>query len=502
MTRDTLTVLMLSAELSPYTEVGELGETVGALSSTLTEMGHRVLVFMPRYGSISPKWMVSFQPVYRVGVNMAGHTYEGTVWRGRRPHSSVLVYLIEQPELFARPGVYRQLDGEQFPDEALRLVYYNRAVIETLRGLKLRGDVLHAHDHHAALAVAYLKTIYSADTRFRQLGSVLTAHDLAFQALYDPAVLAYTGLPPDTAAPASPFEYWGRVNFLKAGVLFADLVTTSSSRYALEVTWSDRYAHGLAGVMRERQADLLGVLPGLDTMVWNPAEDSALAAQFSARALAGKAQQKRAFATELGLDPVSRPLVLCATDGRGADGGALVLECRDAIRERGADLIVLTAAGGTEVASGRGSRGALVVTEAGDAACWRRALGAADLLVRPAHSDPAGLVAAQAMRYGVVPVVRAAGGLACRVVPFEPDSRYGNGFVHLGATAGEFLEALDEGLRIYAVPDLWRLLVQRALTTDVSWEAAAKRYVSLYRRAGERKASTNLRSWDQHTEHH
>ena len=502
--RDALTISILSAELSPYAKVGGLGEVVADLAQALARLGHRVVVFLPRYKSIDPELLGEFKVVHELKVPMAGQAITGRVWGGKMIGGLVEVYLLERPDLFDRDGVYTDpVSGDAYPDNPHRFIFYSRGVIETLRALKLKPDILHANDHQAGLAPAYLKTIYSEDSILKGVASLFSIHNLGYQGIFDREVLALAGFPPDSFYPMSPFEFWGKINFMKTGILFADLVTTVSERYAQEIQWTEEFGFGLEGVLRQRHRDLIGILNGVDVAAWDPRRDPHLPHHYSAEDPAPKARNKAALLERIGLPPerAAHPLagvVSRLVDQKGLD---LLAAAVPLLLARDLSLVVL----GTgqkqyeelfrDLARRHPDR---VAARIGfDEPLAHLIEAGADFFLMPSRYEPCGLNQMYSLRYGTLPVVRATGGLADTVREFDPATGQGNGVVFTGYSADELVAAVDRALRILADPAARRRAVQNGMALDSSWERAARRYVEVYRMAIERKQRVNFGSWAQ-----
>jgi starch synthase len=502
--KDALTISMLSAELAPFVKVGGLGDVVRDLSGALTGLGHRVMVFLPRYRAIDPSLVREFAVVHELKMPTAGQVMTGRVWQGRMPGTGVEIYLIDRPELYDRDGIYTDpATGEAYADNALRFIFYARGAIETMRALRLSCDVLHANDHQAGLAPAFLKTIYSEDSQLKNLASVFAIHNLGYQGIFPPDVLGLAGLPLDSFFPLSPFEFWGKVNFMKTGIMFADLVTTVSERYAQEIQWTEEFGFGLEGVLRQRQKDLIGILNGIDVATWDPSRDPAIPFSYSAAEPAPKVENKQALLDRLGLPRArgGRPLAAVVSrlvDQKGMD---LVAGAVPGLMARDVTLVVL----GTgqkkyedrfrELARLNPER--VAVRIAFDEPLAHHIEAGADLFLMPSRYEPCGLNQMYSLRYGTIPVVRATGGLADTVQEFAAATGQGNGFVFTGVSADELLAAVDRALVVLADPSLRRRIVANAMAADHSWEHAARQYVDAYRQAIERKHRLNFGSWAQ-----
>jgi starch synthase len=467
--RDALKISILSAELAPFVKVGGLGEVIGDLARALARLGHKVSVFLPRYRTIDPELLGEFVAVHEIKVPIGRQGVTGQLWRGRMPGEAVEVFLLDRPELYDRDGVYTDpVSGDEYPDNPQRFIFYSRGVIETMRALKLAPDVLHASDYQTGFAPAYLKTIYSEDSAVKRVASLFSIHNLGYQGIYDPEVLGLAGFPPDLFYPMSPFEFWGKINFMKTGILFSDLLSTVSERYAQEIQWTEEFGFGLEGVLRQRQRDLIGILNGIDVGLWDPARDPHIPHHYSAADPAPKALNKAELIKQMGMgeERTERPLaglVSRLVDQKGLD---LLAAAAPLLVERDVTLVML----GTGQKKHEGFFQDL------------------------ARRFP-GLNQMYSLRYGTLPVVRATGGLADTVEEYDPASGKGNGFVFTGYSAEEFLAAIERALLLLAQPEAHRRAMRNGMEGDYSWERTAERYVEAYRQAIERKKRVNLGSW-------
>ena len=306
-------VALLSAEAVPFVKVGGLADVTGALSHAAATLGCSVAVFLPRYGDLELPAGSDLELVARIDVPLSGGDRPGLVYRLRHAgHPAHLHhFFLGNEELFGRPGVYADpSSGEPFPDEAERFAFFSRGCLEAMRAVAYVPDVIHANDHPTALVPAYLKTTLAEDAFFQMTATLLTIHNLGYQGSYPPEAMRIAGFPERFFYPLSPFEFWGTMNCLKAGIQFADRLNTVSERHAEEIQSGDEYGFGLQGVLNARREHLTGILNGIDVKVWNPRTDRALPARFDAETLEGKSICKAALVEELGLSPSpDRPLV-------------------------------------------------------------------------------------------------------------------------------------------------------------------------------------------------
>ena len=305
-------VAILSAESVPFAKVGGLADVVGALSRSIADLGCSVAVFLPRYAGLVLPDGASLELVSKIDVPLGGEDAPALVYALRGPElpPHLATYFIANDRYFGRPGIYNDpATGEAYPDNAERFVFYSRACLEAMRAIAFTPEVIHANDHQAALVPAYLKTLYAEDPFYQMTAAILSIHNMGYQGVYDPDSMAIAGFPPEYFYPLSPFEFWGKMNFLKAGIHFADVITTVSERYAEEIQSGEEFGFGLQGVLNARHEDLVGILNGIDVRIWNPRTDRAIAARYDAESLDLKNLCKAALLEEMGLDAEpERPL--------------------------------------------------------------------------------------------------------------------------------------------------------------------------------------------------
>jgi len=490
-------IVHLASEMAPLAKVGGLGDVVAALAKSQVRRGHRVLVVLPHYrdlalpagwrvhefGTTRVPWGVGHEPVrFHIAEDAA---------------SELRVLTIEHTgdrRFFQRAGIYDDpVTREGHPDNAERFLFFSRAAVEALKGFGERFDVLHCHDQQTAWVPCLLRTHQSDEPVFDGTATVFTIHNLGYQGVVDQWVLGLAGFSREVFYPQSPFEYHNRVNFMKVGILFADLISTVSPTYALEIQSSGEYGFGLEGVLRRRTGDVRGILNGIDDAEWDPATDRHLDAHYDRDHLDGKRACRSALALACGfpLDP-DPPLIGMVTRLVEQKGLDLIERAEQALCDLPARFVVLG------VGSPRYMQFLRRLADtrpwqwhfetAHDEALAHRIEAGSDLFLMPSRYEPCGLNQLYSLRYGTVPVVRATGGLADTVREFDPVTREGNGFVFHGYSSEEMLMALRRALAVHAEPELWRGLQRRGMERDSSWRVAAQHYDRLYDEAIERVA--------------
>ena len=479
-----LHILLVATEAAPLAKEGGVADVMGSLPIELAKLGHDVRLFLPRYGTINSKrWGLTPTGCVRT-VWMGGVDQTVEIWSTTLPRSLVPVYLLDHEPLFGRHK--RLYLGQDQRDEQRRFLLFCRGLLEALPALDIVPDIIHLNDWQTAPCAAYLRTSHHHLLRQGRGRIVYTIHNLQYQGRWDPTILDESGLDRGRVFGPAGLEYWGDVNWMKAGISYADVVTTVSRRYAEEIQTLD-YGWGLDELLTQRRSRLVGIPNGIDWDTWNPATDDDLPARYDATsAAAGKAENRTAVrrAFQLPDDP-SVPLVTMVTrlvDQKGLD---LLQEIAPQLRALPLHLIVL----GTGLPEYEALFRDLSATSDNirarigfDVALSRRLYAAADFFLMPSAFEPGGLGQLIALRYGAVPVVRATGGLADTVTDLDTDPAQGNGLSFVPYTASALLETLNRALRLYGERERWPSLVARAMAYDSRWSASARAYADLYRR--------------------
>src|SRR5262245_60945470 len=301
----SLHVVMVAGECVPYAKVGGLADVIGALPLALEKLGIAVTIVIHRHSVIDlEKFGFERYPVPGTGLVPLGfENVPYDVHRSKLPKSSVEVLLIGNDRFFDRPGIYVDpATAKDYPDQADRWVFFQRAVMEFFKSASPAPDVLHCHDHQTGLIPAYLQKFYRSDYAYSHTRSMFTIHNMGYQGLFPREVMTRAGFNDAEFYPTSPFEFYGLMNFMKVGITYADLVTTVSPTYAQEIQNSPEFGYGLEGVLRERSGRLVGILNGIDDALWNPAKDRLIAASYNPADMSGKLENKKALMRKFGLD--------------------------------------------------------------------------------------------------------------------------------------------------------------------------------------------------------
>jgi starch synthase len=480
-----LRILMVASEAQPFSKTGGLADVAAALPRALGRLGHDVTVLTPRYRGIE-----AGTPVGAVSAEIAGRVFQGEIVEEPLGPGARAIF-VDCPPLYDRPGIYNE-GGVDYPDNAVRYAFLSAAAIEFVARQADPIDILHAHDWQGGLAPLYARTL----PRKRRPGTVFTIHNLAYQGVFDKSWVVRLGLDWRDFTIAG-FEFYDQISFLKAGINYADAITTVSPTYAEEIQRPE-YGHGLDGAMRVRRGVLTGILNGIDADEWNPAADPFLPKPYDAAHLGAKAASKRALLERFRL-PVTRESLARPVIG-------MVSRMVD---QKGLDLIAAVA--GDLVSIGA----SFVVVGTGEPryqAMWERLAqirpdrvgvfvgfdesrahlveGGADMFLMPSRFEPCGLNQMYSMRYGTVPVVRAVGGLVDTVRPYNASNGQGTGFLFSEYTPGAMLDALGRAISAFENRKIWTRLQKNGMRADFSWDRSAAEYVKMYKRIRRHRTSS------------
>jgi starch synthase len=475
-------ILQVGAEIYPLVKTGGLGDVLGALPSALARLGLAVRLLLPGYPALR-KPLTDVQMVCRLGPAFGAASVQ--VLLGRLPGVEVPVYLIDAPSLYDRPGnPYLDGSSQGWADNPQRFGLLGWVAAYLALGdidPGWRPQLVHGHDWHAGLAPAYLALHPHTDCR-----TVFTVHNLAFHGLF-PRELMPTLQLPESSFSSDGLEFHGEGSMIKAGLHYADAITTVSPSYAREIQ-TPAFGCGLEGVIAQRRTQLHGILNGVDYAVWNSATDPLLETHFDARHPERKAAAKAALQRQLGLrvDPAAMLIGVVSrlTPQKGID---LLLEVLPSLLAENVQLALL-GSGDAPLETACQALAAdapqqVAVCFAYDETLAHRIIAGADVIAVPSRFEPCGLTQLYGLRYGSLPLVHRVGGLADTVVDADDSALAAGsatGFVFDAPSAEALERAARRALALYRQPDRWRLMMRRAMTQDHSWDGAAAAYAALY----------------------
>jgi starch synthase len=501
-----LKCLHAASEVAGFAKTGGLADVAAALPIALQERGVETAIVMPLYRSCRQSGQPMTPTDERFRVPIGDHLIEGRIWRSTLPGSQVPVFLIEQPDLFERDdlaagrGIYQFTDADgrrrDYDDNSARFGFFARGILEAMRLADFWPDVLHLHDWQTALAAVYLREWHrhfakpDLRGRYASIRTFFTIHNLAYQGIFWHHDMPMLHLPWKLFT-MDKLEFYGHLNFLKAGLTYADYLTTVSPTYAKEIQ-TTMLGCGLHGILMQRYSRLFGIVNGIDERVWNPATDTFIAASYDASSVAGKARCKAALQQEFKLDVNPRTplfgMVSRLAEQKGLD---LIERSLPEILRGGAQFVVL----------GDGDRAYRdmllrmrtefprqvgVVLDVSEAHAHQIEAGA-DAFLMPSRYEPCGLNQLYSLKYGTIPVVHTTGGLADTVVDANSQNIIMNratGFSFVPATPKAFSDALQRCLRIYRDDQkTWRQMQHAGMKQDWSWRRSAAEYDRLYHQA-------------------
>ena len=490
-------IVQVCSEAVPFAKTGGLADVAGALCKALADLGHEVTLILPLYTQFLEQSGATLQSVGEgFEIPLGDRQIRIQLRRTQMPGTRVDVILVDQPDLFNRGGLYQDpVTKADYSDNPERFIAFSRAALEAVARLKLKPDVIQAHDWQTALVMALLEAQFRQWVpELRHTAAIMTLHNMTFQGAYSPNVMPLTGLGWEFYN-WKQLECWGRLNFLKAGIVFADQLCTVSPTYSREIQ-TPEFGHGLDGVLRDRAADLSGILNGIDPQEWSPAVDPHLPERYDCDSLeTGKRTCKRALQARLRL-PVRDEVPLLGMVSRMSwqKGFDLIGVCASRLLERDVQLVFLgngqpeyeelcrhlAAAHPHKVCAVIGYDEVLAhLIEAGS-----------DLFLMPSKFEPCGLNQMYSMAYGTLPIVRETGGLADSVVGATPANLVegmANGFSFRDHDPDQLWQQLDWALQLFTDKSGWRQLQRTGMSRDWSWKRSAGEYVSLFEKGLSRR---------------
>jgi starch synthase len=478
-------ILHVCTEVYPLLKTGGLADVAGALPFAQVAAGHEARLLVPGFPALAAG-VIDQQLVAEVPARFGAGSIR--LLRGTLPGTSVSVYLIDAPALYERPGnPYADASHREYPDNYRRFALLGWIAAQLAQGLDPHWspDILHCHDWHAGLAPAYLRAARRSSGR-TLAGTVVTVHNLAYQGLFPSSVFGELGLPGDFFD-VDGVEFHGQVSYLKAGLYFADRITTVSPGYAREIQGAEQGC-GLDGLLRRRSADLQGILNGVDDAVWNPRTDPLLAAPFSEVERDGKSVCKAALQQGSGLAVDADALLFCVVSRLTEQKGLhLVLASLPDIVRRGGQLLVLGSGDAALENAFREAAAAqpqsVAVRIGYDEQYAHRIIAGSDVIMVPSRFEPCGLTQLYGLKYGTLPLVRRVGGLADTVsdCSLENLDDAATGFVFDSFTPAGIDAAVRRAFALRQRRSDWKTVQSRAMQQQFGWDTAALAFHTLYR---------------------
>ncbi|HET9698929.1 MAG TPA: glycogen synthase GlgA [Terriglobales bacterium] len=476
-------IVFAASECVPFAKTGGLADVVGSLPPELAKLGHQLTVFLPRYKqaklppdakTVIPSLTVPFDDKYRFCSVVDGGS-----------HSGVQFYFIDYPPFFDREALYGTSLGD-YRDNAERFALYCRAVLEASKIIGV-PDIFHCHDWQAALIPILLRSVYDEDPVFQKAVSVFTIHNMGYQGVFPADTLPLLFLPWDLLT-IGKLEFYGKVNFLKGAIVFADYVTTVSRKYAQEIQTAE-YGFGLEGVLKARTSTVTGILNGVDYGEWNPESDQRIVANYSIDNMTGKEACRADLLQQFGINQGDKKVPVIGIVSRFASQKGFDLISQVADRFASEEMILTVLGTGDKDYEdllrrlNRMFPQKIAVKIAYDNTLAHKVEAGADMFLMPSHYEPCGLNQIYSMRYGTVPIVRATGGLDDTVEQWDPRTGKGTGFKFAEYSGDAMMGAIHNAIVAYKDQESWKKLVRNGMSREFSWRQSAREYLKVYDRA-------------------
>ena len=492
MAAKKLKILFVTSEIVPFIKTGGLADVSSALPQMLSELGHEVRIVVPKYGAVDDRKFKIHEIVrlkdlnLKIGDKEVIFSLKSCFLPG--PRVRVQIYFLDNQEYFgSRNSLYSDpKTGKDYLDNDERFILLSRAVMELIIKLGWIPDVIHLNDWQCGLIPAYLKTIYKDYEGFDTFKTLFTVHNLAYQGEFSTATFKKTELPKELESVSKGIIHSGKVNFMKSGLMFADVINTVSQTYSNEIRTKEEYGEGLKDILAKRKDSLYGIINGIDKNVWNPEKDKQISANFSAKNLEAKLTNKKELAERFGL-PYDENIPIIGLISRLYDSKGI-----DLVQKAFNDLIklnvqvILLGTGDQKyhtffekIASKNPKKFALYLGFNDELAHLIEA--GSDMFLMPSKYEPCGLNQMYSLTYGTVPIVRETGGLADTVIKYNEKTEEGTGFVFKKYTAVEMLKEIKRAVKIFENKKSWQKIMRAGMKLDFGWDVSAKRYIELYK---------------------
>ena len=480
-------VLIACSESVPFVKVGGLGDVAGALYKYLNKKGVNTSLVLPYYKKVKEyvaQNKLKAEKVVSFNLSIKKNQEECIIYR--LDFQNGRVYFIENEYFFNREGIYtKESTGIGYSDNGLRYAFFSKAVLEMIKHLDLKIDIIHANDAHTALIPAFLKTKYKTDDKLKKIKTLYSIHNIGYQFIEDFDILSNFGFENDIFYPGSPFEFWGKVNFMKLGIVFSDIINTVSETYAYEIQEHNHYGYGLEGVLKERSNALFGIVNGIDYDEWHPKKDLLIKYNFDEEDLSNKLKMKQYLQDKLNL-PFDKKAPLIGFVGRLTDqkGLDIMLPILDELLKE--DLRIIILGTGEEryhlqlkVYEAKYKEKLRVLLKY-DNLLAHEIIAASDMFLMPSKFEPCGLTQLYSLKYATIPIVRKTGGLADTVDDFDILNKNGDGFIFENYNPNELYRAMIRALLVYGENQLWQTIMLQAMEKNFSWENTIEKYKEIY----------------------
>jgi starch synthase len=486
-----LKILYVTSEVFPFVKTGGLADVSAALPQMLGELGHEVRIVVPKYGAVDERRFKIHEVVrlkdlqVKIGEKDVVFSLKSSFLPGQKVR--VQIYFLDNHEYFgSRNSLYHDpMTGQEYPDNDERFILLSHSVFQLISKLGWIPDIIHCNDWQCGLIPVYLKTLYHDDPNFQQFKTLFTLHNLSYQGIFPKSSFKKTGLPPELNSEKG-IEHNGKINFVKGGLLFADVINTVSETYANEIRTDDEIGAGLKNIFAKRKNDLYGIVNGIDTKVWNPEKDKLIPQKFSAKTLEDKLENKKELTEKFGFRyDESIPVVGLISRLYDSKGFDLVQDVFPELMKMNIQIVLL----GTGEKKYQNFFEKMTGKHPDKFQCY---LGfndelahliesGSDIYLMPSKYEPCGLNQMYSLVYGTVPLVRETGGLADTVIRFNEKTGEGNGFMFKNYEGKALLKELHRALKIFEDKKTWHKIMKNGMKSDFSWNSSAKKYLDLYK---------------------
>jgi starch synthase len=491
MAAKKLKILFVTSEVVPFVKTGGLADVSAALPQMLSELGHEVRIVVPKYGAVDSRKFKIHDVVrlkdlqIKIGDKDVTFSLRSCFLPGQKVR--VQIYFLDNQEYFgSRNSLYTDpFTGHDYPDNDERFILLARSVFELISKLGWIPDIIHCNDWQCGLIPAYLKTIYKDEETFKPFKTLFTIHNLAYQGEFPKSSFKKTELPEELNSEKG-IEIYGKINFMKSGLMFADVISTVSESYANEIRSNEELGAGLKSVLAKRKNDLFGIINGIDTKIWNPEKDKYLIKNFSIKNPEAKEENKVYLAEKFGFEyNTETPIIGIISRLYDAKGMDLINEAFSEMMKMNLQIILL----GTGEKKYHSFFEKMAVKYKEKFACYlgfndelaHLIEGGADILLMPSRYEPCGLNQMYSLVYGTVPLVRETGGLADTVSKYNEKTGEGNGFSFKSYDSAALLKELKRALKLFEDKKTWVKIMKNGMKSDFSWSLSAKKYLDLYR---------------------
>ncbi|HAW50146.1 TPA: glycogen synthase GlgA [bacterium] len=459
-------IVIVTPEMVPFAKTGGLADVCGALPKELAKLKNKVYTFMPKYKAVQVKTEKELELIVE----------NEEVFIEKVESDGVIYYFVACPKYFDRDFLYGTKDGD-YPDNDRRFILFNRAVLLAIKEFKIKPDIIHCHDWQAGLISGYIKRVFK-DPFYDGIKTVFTIHNIGYQGLFSKDAMLLAGFSEDEWH-YERLEYWGKFSFLKAGLVYSDIITTVSPTYSEEIK-TEEFGYGLEGVLRAKSNSLFGIINGIDYTYWQPENDKAIPYNYDEKTLDNKIKNKLYLQKEMGIAEDENifliGMVTRLSDQKGLD---ITADSIDEIVNLGIQFVVL----GTgedkyhkifgELAEKY--KGKIGVNIKFDDSLARRIYASCDSFLIPSRYEPCGLTQMVALKYGTIPIVRKTGGLADTIRDSE------NGFVFFDYTKDALVSCIKKAGDCFMDKKIWNHMVKKGMKEDFGWARSAEEYLRIYK---------------------